>query len=440
MTIAVSGEESPLRRLRRLLAPPGSWRERLGQAVYGPIVDSLPRPWQLRLRPHLRVVARLVTFETPASEAPGRPPIARLIVLKLDHIGDMVTGMRAMRMLRDSFPEAHMTLVCASWNAAIARRLGLFDDIVTFDFFTPMNRDWLAASADLRPLYDGIRALALPPCDLAVDLRHDADTRPCLYRIDARYRAGYYAPVEAGVPHLDLMLPHSEGMPVSETVSLSLQAELRLDVLASAVGVAFGPRPPHPLAAARSPGAAARPYAVLGIGAGDPIRCWPIDRYAAIGRALVEARDFDIVIVGGKAESADAARLAAALPAGRAREVIAMPVAELPDLLAGAALCVCNGSGVSHMAAATGTPTVCVLGGTTRMEVWYPAGPHVIALGGRTSCQPCGLRHASECEWNVACLAIVTPGDVLAACDRLLLAVDGEHEQGVAGVLQRRGA
>jgi ADP-heptose:LPS heptosyltransferase len=112
--------------------------------------------------------------------------------------------------------------------------------------------------------------------------------------------------------------------------------------------------------------------------------------------------------------------LAAMLPPGRVRTVIGKPFVELAPLLGAAALCVCNGSGISHLSAALGVPTVCLLGGTHRMEVWHPSGSNAISIGGRTPCQPCGLRLASQCPWDVACLNVIETRFVVEACERLL--------------------
>jgi ADP-heptose:LPS heptosyltransferase len=416
-----------LRTFRRRAAPPGSRRESLARLIYAPILSVIPgNPF--RSYEKLRSIeAELVTIQDVGVVSAVRAPIRRLIVLKLDHIGDLIVGMRAIRTLRDGFPDAHITLVCASWNRVFAERLGVFDRVLCFDFFTPLNRDWTATAKDLAALYDRFAELPLQSYDLAIDLRHDPDTRPCLYRVDARYRAGFYATAEAGLPYMDLMLPISEAMRTDDGRQHSLHADLRLQVMAAAAVASFAPEPPHPALALLQPDSAAsrraaapRSFAVFAVGAGDPIRVWPVERYAAVGNALIARHGLEIVIVGGPSDTREVTELAALLPAGHARTVVGQPLGALPALLADASLCVCNGSGVSHLAAALGVPTVCILGGTTRMEVWHPAGAHAMSVGGRTPCQPCGLRYARECPWGVACLDVVQPAHVIAACETVL--------------------
>jgi ADP-heptose:LPS heptosyltransferase len=436
-----------LRSLRRQLAPPASRRERWMRAFYIPLgklslqkiqrrptseQTEIPDRWLAggsRSNAPIPPVPALVWLGGAAVDIPGlatRPaPIARVVVLKLDHIGDFILGMRAMRMLREGFPDAHITLVCASWSVDWAHQLQLFDRVVPFDFFPALTRDWTQTAERIKQLQDAVAAVLYPErYDLAVDLRYGEDTTPCLYRIRARYRAGFPAPVDPDLPHLDLIVPYSQGIGNGELKARSLQSELRLQMLAATVVAAFGIPRPHPIRAcvtASHQASSQRPFAVLSIGAGTPIRMWPIERYAEVGRALVERYDFDIVILGGKAEQESAEHLVRLLPVGRTRLAIDRPLVELPQFMTAAALCVSNDTGMSHLAAALDVPTVVVLSGQDHMEVWRPSGTNAMAIGGWTSCQPCGLREARDCPWGVPCLRIVTSAHVLKACDQLLV-------------------
>jgi ADP-heptose:LPS heptosyltransferase len=438
-----------LRRLRRTLAPPASRRERWARAFYVPLAQLAPRKPRAR-QAHRQTevlecrqtdvsmstaptapVPELVWLGGAAVDIPGlatRPaPIARILILKLDHIGDFILGMRAMRMLREGFPDAHITLVCASWSVEWAHRLQLFDRVVAFDFFPALTREWIYSPERVEQLQNAVADLLRSDSyDLAVDLRYGEDTTPCLYRIRARYRAGFPAPIDPDLPHLDLIVPYSQRIGSGDLKARSLHAELRLQMLAATVVAAFGVPRPHPIRAcltASHQAAAQHPFAVLSIGAGTSIRMWPNERYAEVGRALIERYHFDIVILAGKAEQESAEHLAGLLPVGRTSLVINRPLAELPPLMAAASLCVSNDTGMSHLTAALDVPTVVVLSGQDLMEVWRPSGTNAVAIGGWTACQPCGLREARDCPWGVPCLRIVTSAHGLKACDQLLARV-----------------
>jgi ADP-heptose:LPS heptosyltransferase len=381
--------------LRHRLAPPGSQHARWLQRAYVPLFAWLRRSARA-LRP---AHARLEVL-TGGSAPPAAAP--RVIVLKLDHLGDFVVSWPAMRRLRQRLPDADLTLVCGSWNRDWAEALGLWNRVVTFDGLRRGATPWWQAMPEL---LSGFAALDLPPADLAIDLRADPDTRRLLRHITARLRIGFAAP---GVDvALDASLPPL-ALPMGE--ALCLLADLAADTL----------RPePHPAATLAGWAPGPRRLAALAPGAGLAIKAWPVARLRRVGEALL-ARGLDLVIVGGAAEQAAAAALAAGLPAERVHLAIGTPLADLPALLGGLALFVGMDTGVTHLAAAIGVPTVSLLSGVPDGDVWRATGPRVRVLRGRTACSPCDLADARLCPHGVACLEVIGVSDVIASCEALL--------------------
>ncbi|MBV9201354.1 MAG: hypothetical protein JO320_09520 [Alphaproteobacteria bacterium] len=126
----------------------------------------------------------------------------RLLVLKLDHYGDFLIGLPALKKLRETFAADHITLVCGSWNAELARRLDLADEVRTYDFFPENAAFWTG-----RP-YEGLRRfceVCRGQFDIAIDLRADEDTRFLLEHVDAGTRCGIG--LRARYPFLDIVLP-----------------------------------------------------------------------------------------------------------------------------------------------------------------------------------------------------------------------------------------
>ena len=126
----------------------------------------------------------------------------RLLVLKLDHYGDFLIGLPALKRLRQAFPADHITLVCGSWNAELARRLGVADAVRTYDFFPENGALWTG-----QPFEDleRFRETCHGAFDVAIDLRVDEDTRFLLEHVEAATRCGIGP--RARYPHLDIVLP-----------------------------------------------------------------------------------------------------------------------------------------------------------------------------------------------------------------------------------------
>ena len=116
-------------------------------------------------------------------------------------------------------------------------------------------------------------------------------------------------------------------------------------------------------------------------GAGSREKRWPAERFRALARRLAE-RGEQVVLFEGPAEAGLARAVAEGLPEESAGVVSGAGLAELVVILARCRAFVGNDSGVSHLAAALGVPTVALFG-PTRPEHWAPRGERVRVLLGR---------------------------------------------------------
>ncbi len=112
-------------------------------------------------------------------------------------------------------------------------------------------------------------------------------------------------------------------------------------------------------------------------GSGGEHKVWPVERGAAFIRWVREQPGCDVLLIGGEAD--DTARRALAplaLPAAWN-----LPLPQLAAVLERCALFAGHDSGISHLAAAVGTPTLALFGPTSP-EVWAPLGANVRVLAG----------------------------------------------------------
>jgi len=124
--------------------------------------------------------------------------------------------------------------------------------------------------------------------------------------------------------------------------------------------------------AARGLAAAARPIVCLSPGAVGPGKAWPAGHYAALARVLAR-EGASLWVLGGPNETAIAREIAAAA----AHEVHDLTGPDLRNAilaLAAADLSVTNDSGLMHVSAAIGTPTVAIFGPTSPWH-WKPLNP-----------------------------------------------------------------
>ena len=104
--------------------------------------------------------------------ATASPSPRRILVLKLDHLGDFLIGLPALAKLRTTFPRAYIVLICGPWNVATARALGVADEVRAYEYFPENAQGW-----DGLPVedLDRFRGVCSDRFDLALDLRVDED-------------------------------------------------------------------------------------------------------------------------------------------------------------------------------------------------------------------------------------------------------------------------
>jgi ADP-heptose:LPS heptosyltransferase len=174
-------------------------------------------------------------------------------------------------------------------------------------------------------------------------------------------------------------------------------------------------------------------YAVLHLGAGNPLRRWAPEAWSALAARLAES-GLDPVITAGPGEEA---LVRAIDPDGKYRSHPGdLPLTGMWHLLAGAALAVCPDSGVAHLAKLTATPAVCLFGQGS--DVLFGPGryfsqvPFISLIEQDMPCRDQRTLFGREIEWvrrcarrpgdcnDPVCMRALTVDKVFSAC-RLLL-------------------
>lgn len=126
----------------------------------------------------------------------------------------------------------------------------------------------------------------------------------------------------------------------------------------------------------KAPSIRARRWIALHPGSGGTAKIWPLARWEALITWLTKSRSANILIIIGP----DDERLAAFARETASRHgcVLAdqIGLGRLAALLSAVDLYVGNDSGVTHLAAASGVPTVAIFGPASH-RIWEPRGPHV---------------------------------------------------------------
>jgi heptosyltransferase-2 len=146
-------------------------------------------------------------------------------------------------------------------------------------------------------------------------------------------------------------------------------------------------------------------------GAVGPSKRWPAGYFAEAARRLV-AEGFSVWVTGGPGETALAAEIAAG--SERVRDLTGADLRNAILALAAADVAVSNDSGLLHVAAALGTPSIGVFGPTSPWH-WAPLNPlaAVIETDTKVECRPC---HKPTCRYgHHRCMREIPPDRIVAA-------------------------
>jgi ADP-heptose:LPS heptosyltransferase len=305
------------------------------------------------------------------------------LVLRALHLGDLLVAVPALRALRRALPGHRIVLATAGSLAPLVTLTGAVDELLP----TP-DLDEFAWTG--------------PPPEVAVNLHgRGPESHRALDAVSPLRRIGYGAPGWPG-PDFDKIAqryPHERE---------------RWCAVLSAHGI---PADPADLRLPPPPGVDPHPTlapVLVHPGARYGSKRWPARRFAEVAAAL--NCPVTPVVITGTAEERDLALAVAGAACLAESRVLAgrTDLEQLCALVAGAALVVSGDTGVAHLAAAFGIPSV-TLFGPVGPELWGPPadGPHVV-LGDAT------VRRGDQFtdDPDPALLAVGV-GDVLRAAARL---------------------
>lgn len=359
--------------------------------------------------------ARIAPRDSPRRfEAPHGPPIwaravatqgaiafvARsVLIVKLAAIGDVVMALPMVTALRAETPDVRITWLCGRKAAPLLRLVEGIDEIIEVD-----EAAMLAGStpAQIFSVLSAWRHVGIRRFD-AIYIGHwDVRYRVLTWTVRASVRRSLRGTplTRALVPgraHPDEYLRLVTGLDDYRAVRFPSPA-LR-DVLPPKLARrvdAFNP--------GGRPLIAITPGGARNVARENPLRRWPLDRYAALTDALNE-RGYGVVLTGDRTDG----WVRAAFRDRPALDLIG--ATDLPSLAAVLRRCsavVGHDSGPLHLARLVGTPTLALLG-PTPPSMFFGSMRRTIYLwpGGELPCAPCyNGQEFAECERNV-CMQMI---------------------------------
>ena len=380
------------------------------------------RQAQVLLRLLMAAVGYCTRAKTPW---PRREDIRRILVVRVDLLGDVVLSLPAVRALRRAYPDAGIDMLVLKSTAGILKGDPDIDHVLAYDphvwrrpgnYLHPGN--WAEALGVLR-------AMRSARYDLGVSISGDMGS--ILTRLSgARRRIGY---AEEAYPFF-----LTDPVPGGRYRVRQHETEYVL-ALARAAGAATEPDDGRPslsvdpeaaahvtgmLREARHASGCRGPIVTLHGGARNgQAKRWPTGHFARLAERLVGELDALVVLTGAPSEAPLAAAIEAECRFPLLNLLGRTSLLELVALLAVSDLVISGDSGPMHIAAAVQTPVI-ALHGPTDPALSGPISPDAIVLRRDLWCSPCYDASATaECPFdNPVCMKGLGPDMVFRAARR----------------------
>ena len=278
-------------------------------------------------------------------------PSGRILVIRGGAIGDFILTLPAIKLLRDSFPAAHLEILGYKHIVALAE-MSRYADATRSIEYGPLS-SFFSRESELAPeLVDYFGGFQ----------------RVISYLVDPE-KIFFNNLKRAGVRNLIAGSPKIRG---EEHAARQLARPLER--------LALYLEDPAAVVLPNEPRNVVRSLFAIHPGSGSAGKNWPLERFIALAAALLRLKeDSRLLLIGGEADEERATQLARALPAARVSVVMNLPLPELAGLLQNCALFIGHDSGISHLAAAVKTPCL-LLFGPTDPAIWAPANRQVRVL------------------------------------------------------------
>jgi len=325
-------------------------------------------------------------------------PLRSILIIRPGGIGDALLLAPAINLLKANFSKASITILAERRNAGAFALVPAIDRLLLYDSYADLSQ-LIHAKYDLiidTEQWHRMSAVItrLIPANIKIGFetneRRRLFTHPVLYSQD-EYEAQSF---------INLLKP--------------LDISAAFDYLSPFLTI------PDTAVAEIGPllGAYKSPYITIFPGASVKERRWGVEKFASLVR-YITAAGVPSVIVGGKEDQGAGHAILAA--AGGLNLAGRTSLAGTAAVIAGSRLLVSGDSGVLHLAAGLGVPTVSLFGAGIAKK-WAPRGNIHKVINRNLSCSPCTMFGTTPvCKNNVRCLNEITVEEVSAAVYALLV-------------------
>jgi ADP-heptose:LPS heptosyltransferase len=365
--------------------------------------------------------------------------VRRVLVVRVDAIGDLVMTTPFLRELRRNLPNASIVLVVNAQLGGLVKHCPYVDEVLSFDCLIPAY--WKPFLLPWRALRMAMTEFWPRRFDLAVLPRRELDLWYASFLaffsrapIRVTYTEFVNRRKHQAHPGFNLLFTHL----VTNRPGSMHEVEHNLDILRY-LGASIRDdrmelwmsRECETLACEVLGNGGVRDGDLLiGLcpGASNTLKQWPIERFCEVAARLRDRHNCKIVIVGGPGDAPLGKKVEAALGTGVVNLAGATSLEQTAAVIKRCSLFISNDTGPMHIAAAVGTPVVAIFGSSCEHRFGPWKGHTIVSTD--LPCRPCERGHVLDrcmyCIYDAPrCLLEVAAESVLDQANQALNKVVG---------------
>ena len=361
---------------------------------------------------------------------PSLSPIGinKIIIVKLDHIGDIILSMPAIRKIRQIFPEAIIDLLCGPWVKSIMENQPEINNIYTLAFFNEDTGNW---NYNHDCVDEVIIRLKKEKYDLAVNLRRQEEAKHitsqladyCLeYSENADYdKISHPLSGLKDIPDQihkwnlsDQLLLLCRSLEYEQTLynELYIPQEKKIKVDEYINKIKYFQN---------------RLLIGIHIGSGNMVKVWPFENFIELCNLINEKLNAGIVLVGNNKDTENNEKVISLV---KKRDAVisvagAFSLLEFCYFVKKINYFIGNDSGPAHIAGIQGVSSLVISHGLVSAAEYSAIGKAVMQVQCSAPCMPC---YSATCN---ECIKRIQPDDVFAGLERLMLLFPSEKNRDV---------
>lgn len=353
----------------------------------------------------------------------SREEIKKILLVKLDHIGDVILSLPAIRKVRREFPHSKITVLCAPWMKEIFENQPELDEIKTYNYFFERSMD--GTKFDDQEKHEELsRLLKCENYDLVIHLRRHEQTKRlsadcgdfCLAYSTNPETDDITHPVPAlkditGVQskwHISdqfrtLISPLEDDTDLYKPLSINQKTKEKVEQYFSLKNFP-------------------KDKILIGfhVKAGNEAKQWREEYFARLADWLIEKKNAVIILSGTAAEKETNEKVMKMMKGKEVTSIAGeLSLLEYSCFVQKFDYYIGLDTGPTHICGLQGVPILEIFSGFTSYKEWAPIGDQVMVLYKSTNCAPCGRALSAMCDRNGKCMNEILPIDAYRAFEKL---------------------